>query len=43
MDMPATAFFMGTPASISDMLEAQTLAIEVEPLELSASETRRMV
>jgi len=31
------------PASIRERLEAQTLAIEVLPLELKTSETRRMV
>ena len=32
--MPATGALIGTPASISDSVEAQTLAIEVEPFEL---------
>jgi len=33
----------GTPASISDMLLPQTLAIDDEPFELSTSDTRRIV
>ena len=37
--MPATGALSGTPASISDSVEAHTEAIEVEPLELSTSET----
>src|SRR4030043_1258441 len=41
--MPATALFIGMPASISERLEAQTLAIEVLPLELNTSETSLMV
>ena len=41
--MPATGALIGTPASISDRLDAQTDAIEVEPFELSTSETRRSV
>jgi hypothetical protein len=32
---------IGTPASISDSVEAHTDAIEVEPFELRTSETRR--
>ena len=40
---PATAVLIGIPASIKDRLEAQTLAIEVLPLELRTSETRRIV
>ena len=39
--MPATGALIGTPASISDRLEAQTDAIEVDPLELSTSDTSR--
>ena len=31
--MPATGALIGTPASISDRVEAQTEPIEVEPLE----------
>ena len=41
--MPATGARRGTPASISDRLEAQTDAIEVEPLDDSTSDTRRIV
>ena len=41
--MPATGALIGTPASISERLEAQTEPIEVEPLELSTSDTRRSV
>ena len=41
MAMPPTGALMGTPASISDRVEAHTEAIEVEPLELSTSETSR--
>ena len=40
--MPATMSFSGTPASSSDMVEAQTEPIEVEPLEPIASETCRI-
>ena len=39
--MPATGALIGTPASISESVEPHTEAIEVEPLELSTSETRR--
>ena len=39
--MPETAAFMGTPASISDKLEAHTDAIDVEPLDESTSDTSR--
>ena len=39
--MPATGALVGTPASISDKLEAQTEAIEVEPFDDMTSETRR--
>ena len=41
--MPATGALIGTPASISERLEAHTEPIEVEPLELSTSDTRRSV
>ena len=41
MAMPATGALIGTPASIMDRVEPHTLAIDVEPLELSTSETRR--
>ena len=37
--MPATGAFSGTPADSSDIVEAHTEPIEVEPLEPSASET----
>ena len=40
--MPETMSFSGTPASSSDMVEAQTEPIEVEPFEPSASETWRI-
>ena len=40
--MPATGAFSGTPALSSDIVEAQTEPIDVEPLELSASETCRI-
>ena len=43
MATPATGALIGTPASISASVLPQTLAIEVEPLELSTSETRRIV
>ena len=39
--MPATGALIGTPASISESVEPHTEAIEVEPLELNTSETRR--
>ena len=39
--MPATAALTGTPASMSDSDEAQTDAIDVEPLDDSTSDTRR--
>ena len=41
--MPATGALSGTPAAISDRVEPQTDAIDVEPLEASTSETRRSV
>ena len=40
--MPATGAFSGTPALSSDSVEAHTEPIDVEPFELSASETCRM-
>ena len=40
--MPATMSFSGTPASSSDIVDAQTEPIEVEPLEPMASETCRI-
>src|SRR3989344_7194748 len=40
--MPATGRVMGTPASMSGMELAQTVAIEVEPLDARHSETMRI-
>jgi hypothetical protein len=40
--MPATGAFNGTPAASSDMVDAQTEPMLVEPLEPSASETWRI-
>ena len=40
--MPATGARSGTPALSSDRVDAQTEPIEVEPLELSASDTWRI-
>nr|BFE68575.1 hypothetical protein GCM10020092_018760 [Actinoplanes digitatis] len=40
--MPATRAFSGTPALSRASVEAQTEPIEVEPFELSASETWRI-
>ena len=40
--MPATGALSGTPASSSDIVEAQTEPIEVEPLEPMASDTCRI-
>ncbi len=40
--MPATGAFSGTPALSSDIVDAQTEPIEVEPLEPRASETWRI-
>ena len=42
MAMPATGAFSGTPALSSDIVEAQTEPIEVEPLEPRASDTWRI-
>lgn len=39
MAIPATAALSGTPAFSSDMVEAQTEPIDVEPLEPRASDT----
>ena len=39
--MPATGALIGTPASIIDSVEPQTLAIDVEPFELRTSHTSR--
>jgi len=41
--MPATGALSGTPAAISDRLEPQTDAMDVEPLDDSTSDTRRNV
>ena len=40
--MPATGAWIGTPPSISASVEPQTEPIEVEPLELSTSDTTRI-
>ena len=40
--MPATGAFSGTPAFSSDIVDAQTEPIDVEPLEPSASDTCRI-
>src|SRR4029453_1226220 len=42
MAMPATESLSGTPADSSDIVDAQTEPIEVEPLEPNASETCRI-
>ena len=41
--MPATGALSGTPAAMSERLDPQTEAMEVEPLEASTSETTRRV
>src|ERR1700675_4770577 len=41
--IPATGALIGTPASISERLEPQTDAIDVEPFDASTSETTRIV
>ena len=41
--MPATEPLIGTPASISESVEPQTEAIDVEPFDDSTSETTRIV
>ncbi len=41
--MPATGRVIGTPASMSASVPAQTLAIEVEPFDASDSATMRIV
>ena len=41
--MPATDALSGTPPSSIESVEPQTDAIEVEPFELSTSETTRSV
>jgi hypothetical protein len=40
--IPDTGALMGTPASISDKLDAQTDAIEVEPFDDRTSLTKRI-
>lgn len=42
MAMPATGALSGTPAFSSDMVEAQTEPMDVEPLEPRASDTWRI-
>src|SRR3989344_3263012 len=41
--IPATGRVIGTPASIRAIVPAQTVAIEVEPLDARHSETMRIV
>ena len=41
--MPDTGFFMGTPASISASVPAQTVAIDDEPFDSKICETKRTV
>jgi len=43
IDIPATGFLMGTPASIRASVLTQMLAIEEEPLDPIISDTHRMV
>ncbi len=43
MAIPATGALMGTPASISDRVPPQTVAIEEEPFDSRMSETIRTV
>src|SRR5512136_2705580 len=43
MAMPATGALIGTPASISESVEPQTEAIEVEPFDDITSLTMRIV
>ena len=43
MAIPATGFFIGTPASIKDNVEPQTVAIEEDPLDSIISDTTRIV
>ena len=40
---PDTGRLMGTPAFIRDRVLPQTLPMELEPLDSSTSDTRRMV
>ena len=41
--IPATGALIGTPASISERVAPQTVAIEEEPLDSRMSETIRIV
>ena len=41
--MPATGAFVGTPPAINAMELAQTVAIELDPLDSIISLTKRMV
>ena len=41
--IPATGALIGTPASIRDRVDPQTLAIELDPLDSKMSETTRIV
>src|SRR3954469_10346052 len=41
MAIPATGALIGTPASMSDRLDAHTDPMDVEPFELSTSDTNR--
>ena len=41
--MPATGALIGTPASISESVAPQTVAIDDEPFDSSVSETTRIV
>jgi hypothetical protein len=41
--MPPTGAWIGTPASISDSVDAHTEAMDVDPFDSSTSETSRSV
>src|SRR5262245_13793331 len=43
MAIPATGALTGTPASMSDNVDPQTDAIDVDPFDASTSETTRIV
>ena len=43
IEMPATGCLIGTPASISDSVPPQTLAMLDDPLDSRISETSRIV
>ena len=43
VDIPATGFFIGTPASISARVLPQILACDVEPFEDNTSDTTLIV